>query len=389
MRIAMLYTPLTTPGGGERQFLEEMRHLAARGHDVAGLTFRLDRRALFVDGAERLPITVLHAPSPPMQVAALRRSLRRLNPDVLLAHTSPELTWLATRGLGLVYVQYHNSPPFYIGAHANPYMASRRYRRIFPRVLREAAGYEELAEAAGSSPQVRMEAELRTWLKHRALRAARAVVVPSRRSARELKMLHGIDATVVRGCLPSTILGQEHERPASSRPATVLSVCRLEPVKRIDLLLRAFARVRQELPETQLVVTGEGSEGARLRAIARHLGLGESVRFAGYVEDAALPALFAEADVFASPAMADFAVAPYEALAAGCAIVWTSEMETDAAIEQSGRVFVAEPEERDVARALLAALRAPRGAAPDLHALTWDSRAAQLESLLGDVRRAA
>ena len=391
MRIAMLYTPLTTAGGAERQFFEELRELRARGHEVRALTFELRDEALFSGGIARRDIAVLSKHGGrPGKVRALRSALASIAPDVLISHTSPELTWIATRRLGVPYVQYHNSPPFYIGEQANPYMASRRYRRAFPSIRGGAAGYEAFASAPDLPMRARIAAEVRAELKHRALRGAAAIVVPSRRTARELRLLHGVDATVVRGCLQASLLersaapqdGMAPGRASRYRGPVVLSVSRLEPVKRIDLLLRAFAVVRRDVGDATLIIAGTGSEETRLRSLASELALDGCVRFAGYVPEDQLWELYASADVLAAPAMADFIIAPYEAMAMGCRAVWTTEMETDPAIEGSGQVFIAPPEEPAFARAIVDALRAPANARADLRGMTWTARAGRIEALI-------
>jgi glycosyltransferase involved in cell wall biosynthesis len=388
MRIAVLYTPLLTHGGAERQVLEEVAALKRRGHDVTLLTFRLDDRVLAGTPIRRDDVCVLHANGWLARIRALRAVLTHRRPDVLVSHTSPELTWLATRRTGVPYVQYHNSPPFYIGADANPYMASSRYRRVFPQVSGTVAGYGDLSVAPPRDLTRRALAESRAYLKHRALRAAAAVIVPSQRTARELRLLHGVDATVVRGCLSQSLLDDPRGDVADRQPA-VLSVCRLERVKRIDLLLHAFAAARDAMPAARLVIAGAGADEPRLRAIAASLALGESVEFAGYIPDADLWPLIASARVFAAPAMADFNIAPYEALALGCNVVWTDEMETDDTIAASGQVFVAPPETTAFAAALIAALGAPAGRRADLSSMTWDARAARIESILRNAAPAA
>jgi glycosyltransferase involved in cell wall biosynthesis len=312
--------------------------------------------------------------------------LRRHRPDLLVSHTSPELTWLATRLAAVPYVQYHNSPPFYIGAHRNPYMASRRYRSAYPRIRSTVAGYDQFAGAAPITLERRIGVELRTALKHRALAGARAVIVPSLRTRDELRLLHGVEATVLRGCLRSARLDPP-SAPAAAPVGPggrrlVLSVCRLDPVKRLDLLLHAFARVRRDAPDASLVIAGTGPDEARLRAIATALDLDEHARFVGYVPDADLPAYFAAARVLAAPAMADFIIAPYEAMAAGCRVVWTTEMETDPEIENSGQVFVAEPRVDDFAAAIVHALNATDERRADLSGMTWDARGHRLEAIL-------
>jgi glycosyltransferase involved in cell wall biosynthesis len=87
--------------------------------------------------------------------------------------------------------------------------------------------------------------------------------------------------------------------PLLARGPRVAYVGRLEPYKRIDVLLRAHVVVRRTVPAAELVVIGRGSDRARLEALARGLGLGSSVRFAGFVSDDERDALLASARVCA------------------------------------------------------------------------------------------
>ncbi|MGE0383618.1 MAG: glycosyltransferase [Gammaproteobacteria bacterium] len=73
----------------------------------------------------------------------------------------------------------------------------------------------------------------------------------------------------------------------------LLTVCHLVPLKGVDVLLRALAR----LPEAVLVVAGEGPEEPRLRALAHELGVAARVEFEGYVPAAKLPMYYGAADV--------------------------------------------------------------------------------------------
>jgi glycosyltransferase involved in cell wall biosynthesis len=171
----------------------------------------------------------------------------------------------------------------------------------------------------------------------------------------------------------------------------ILSVCRLERQKRVDLLIRAFAYVRAAHPDAKLIIAGTGAEQTRLEALMRELSLGDAIAFAGYIPDSALWDYYAAADVLAAPAMADFIIAPYEAMALGCKAVWTTEMETDPEIEVSGQAFVAAPEERAFAQAIIDAIAAPSARA-DLRHMTWEARAERIEHVYGAAateRRAA
>jgi glycosyltransferase involved in cell wall biosynthesis len=75
----------------------------------------------------------------------------------------------------------------------------------------------------------------------------------------------------------------------------LLCVGRLIPIKGHVVLLRAFAAAKRDVPELQLDVAGRGPLEPALRALARELGVAQSVRFLGYVapiqraiEDAAI-----------------------------------------------------------------------------------------------------
>jgi glycosyltransferase involved in cell wall biosynthesis len=63
----------------------------------------------------------------------------------------------------------------------------------------------------------------------------------------------------------------------------LLCVGRLIPIKGHIVLLRAFAEAKQRVPELELEIAGRGPLEPALRALARELGVADSVRFLGYV----------------------------------------------------------------------------------------------------------
>lgn len=99
----------------------------------------------------------------------------------------------------------------------------------------------------------------------------------------------------------------------------VLSVARMDPVKRHDLLLRAFASVLKRFPNARLILAGGGSFSTRvlsgagrpskaeawegqLRSLIHRLGLGRSVVMTGSLTAPELQAAYTAADVFVHPA---------------------------------------------------------------------------------------
>jgi glycosyltransferase involved in cell wall biosynthesis len=64
----------------------------------------------------------------------------------------------------------------------------------------------------------------------------------------------------------------------------LLAVGRLASEKGYDMLLHAFAAVREQLPAASLIIAGAGPEESRLKAQCRSLGIERSVRMLGLVK---------------------------------------------------------------------------------------------------------
>ena len=90
------------------------------------------------------------------------------------------------------------------------------------------------------------------------------------------------------------------ERRVHDRPGrTVLFVGRLGHQKRLPLLLDAFARVRATLPDSRLVMAGDGPERAAVERRVQAPDLAGAVELLGPVAHEALPDLYLAADVLA------------------------------------------------------------------------------------------
>ena len=90
-----------------------------------------------------------------------------------------------------------------------------------------------------------------------------------------------------------------------------LSVCRLVPNKRVDLVVRAFNRL--ELP---LVVVGDGVEQAYLKDIA-----GPTVQILGFQSKEKIKKLMSKCRAFVYAGIEDFGIAPVEAMASGAPVI--------------------------------------------------------------------
>lgn len=90
-----------------------------------------------------------------------------------------------------------------------------------------------------------------------------------------------------------------------------LSVGRLVPYKRLDLLVQAA-----NTGKFSLTIAGKGREEQRLKAMA-----GPTVRFLGHVSDDDLPALYAHAKAVLFAAHEDAGIVPLEAQASGTPVI--------------------------------------------------------------------
>ena len=103
----------------------------------------------------------------------------------------------------------------------------------------------------------------------------------------------------------------ERFRPMAPRGDYYITIARLVPHKRLDLIVEAFSRLR--LP---LVIVGEGPEYARLERAA-----GANIRLAGRQSDSVVTDLLGRARGFVCAAEEDFGIAIVEAQAAGCPVL--------------------------------------------------------------------
>jgi glycosyltransferase involved in cell wall biosynthesis len=129
---------------------------------------------------------------------------------------------------------------------------------------------------------------------------------------------NGIDLEVYSPGTADESLRRKYALPAG-RPL-ILSVGRLSPEKRADVLIEAVAA--QDEPDTMLALAGSGPDEGRLRDLAVRRGVSERVRFLGFIPGTDLPGLYRLADVFAIASEAELqSLVTMEAMASGLPVV--------------------------------------------------------------------
>jgi len=175
------------------------------------------------------------------------------------------------------------------------------------------------------------KARFKKWFWPRLFRLADIVIVPSSRSVQLMCSLGIPPERVV--LTPYVVHNNwwleragEVDRAAVRREwsvpecaPTVLFCAKLQPWKRPQDLLRAFARA--SVPDAYLVYAGEGPMRPELQAEAANLGVAERVRFLGFANQSQLPAVYRASDLLVLPSEYEpFGVVVNEAMLCGCAV---------------------------------------------------------------------
>lgn len=168
-----------------------------------------------------------------------------------------------------------------------------------------------------------MGARLRRWIRAGAHRSTH-LLTNSHTTARDVERLALAPGTPITTTYLASAL--EAGRPTASpsdRPY-ILTVGTLEPRKNLATVLDAYQRLITHVPHPpDLVVVGAtGWLADEVVARARQLALGERVRLLGYVSDAHLAHLYAQAAMLVFPALYEgFGIPPLEAMGFGCPVI--------------------------------------------------------------------
>ncbi|MFN9645981.1 MAG: glycosyltransferase [Cyanobacteriota bacterium] len=187
-----------------------------------------------------------------------------------------------------LHVSYVHTPVRYAWDQMHPYLASSHLTR------------------GPLAPLVWWQLhQLRQWDRLSAQRPT-ALIANSRFTASRIQRYWGRRSRVIHP--PVNVERFRWQRP---RDDFYLSVCRLVPNKRVDLVVQACRRLG--LP---LVVIGDGPERSRLQAMA-----GPGIRFLGRLPDREVADWLERCRAYVNAGLEDFGIAPVEAMAAGAPVI--------------------------------------------------------------------
>ena len=181
-------------------------------------------------------------------------------------------------------------------------------------------------------------------------------------------------------------------RPGGTKTShpSVVAVARLVPVKRHDLVIRAAAVAREQVPDLTLTIVGEGYERERLHAVIRELDAEGWARLTGWVHEDELVHLYQEAWVAASASAREgWGLSLTEAAACGTPAVATRIAGHTDAVHEGVSGLLAGGTAAELGGALAAVLLDParrtelaRGALARAADLSWETTALGLMRVL-------
>ena len=134
----------------------------------------------------------------------------------------------------------------------------------------------------------------------------------------------GKTISVIANPLPPELLKVANSKPTegateSHSSVTVLSMARLVAGKGVDVMIHALVNLPARV---QLVIAGDGEQKPELQRLVEDLGLGQRVRFAGWVSGQDKARLLERTDIFCLPSTYDaFPMSMVEAMAHGLPVV--------------------------------------------------------------------
>ncbi len=299
--ITPAYHPAWVYGGPPESTYQLTAHLARRGVDIRVLTTDANGLELVLDVDKSRELSF----EPGLRVRYCpRRAVHAVAPT-LLAHLPAYIAWCDVVHLTAVY-NFTTLPTL---------LLAKTMRKPLVWSLKGAL--------------IRWEGATRPFAKdmwEAACRTARPRqmvlhVTSENEAQRSESRMPGIKSVLV----PNGVRVPEEARHEASEELRLLFLGRLHPIKGIENLLSACAKLEGELERPwRLIIAGAGEADyeAKLRAQVEELSLGERVRFAGSVGEAEKTKLFETSDLLVAPSYSEnFGLAIAEALAHGVPVI--------------------------------------------------------------------
>ena len=176
---------------------------------------------------------------------------------------------------------------------------------------------------------------------------------------------NGVDPEVFPPPTHKELTELQNELSIPKEQLVVFALGRIVLKKGFDILIQALPYVRSECPQTTVIIGGDGSDLARLKALAKEKGVSDIIRFPGTINRSWVPIYFHLSDLFVLPAVVDpmgnmdgCPIVILEAMACGKPVV-SSEISGIPVVVRNGRTgsLVEEKNPEALAKAIIFLLK--------------------------------
>jgi len=134
---------------------------------------------------------------------------------------------------------------------------------------------------------------------------------------------------------------------------TVLSTSRLTKRKGIEYLISGYFKFQQTVPDSQLILIGDGDLRSKLERQAEQLNISTKVIFKGAVPHNEIAPIYRQADIFVLPSTNEgMSNSLLEAMASGLPIITTDTGGTAELVDESNGIIVEKKDSQEIAHAL-------------------------------------
>jgi len=309
-RVLLLFPHMVVAGGALNYMLKLVELLEAGGAVVGILTMQVDRsryRGMLSDRVELIdlcgPLTsqLAYWVLFPLWQRRINQKIRQWRPDVLMPQVFPANWWawlFKQKNAGPAVVWVCPEPSAFI--HSRDWINALRpfWKRWFARLLNPLLTFADL----------------------RLCRQADRIIANSTFTAEAIARIYQRRADAI--AYPAIDFRVFHAEGGTERLDALVTVAKLSRFKRVDFLLRVFAKVLQRYPRLVYHIVGRGEEEDMLRQLVANLGIADRVVFHRDMDNAQLAELHRSARLFLHGSVAEpFGMAPLEAIACGTPVI--------------------------------------------------------------------
>jgi glycosyltransferase involved in cell wall biosynthesis len=361
-RAILFMTSISGFGGAERLMFEHYRSLEALGYDVRIICFHKYDDAL-IEGYNDFYVKDLLPKEKYRNNINIRRVLNHsiylrlwytvfsYKPQLIMAQNDKDCIHLY-RALKKTRYQYstfiHGTMMFFQEESCFKY--SRFFEGRVNKIKKHLVGHTEFWDS--EVKEKKSISDDNKWEKEASfdflgVQRAKYIFCLTETMTYEVNILYDKIAIAHKGAYHETIF--DHHQKYSLKndfnlqgKKVILNLNRLDPRKRIDLVIRSFNNIVRKDNDVFLVIAGKGPDEQKLKDITKKENI-PNVLFIGFVDEAKIYDYYKTCDLFVHPNWCDYVITVYEALAMNQKVLVTTEMNFDRELLDHSQIYMSEP----------------------------------------------